>query len=222
MELTEMEKEELEKAVHELEEVTAPPPQEKVEITTRERLSKAIEGLTGFFKKSTTTKETPADDKTAAQGETALVKGQTDTAKEEDKVVDVTALLDSLNTGLLKSLSTVDGRVDDLSKAVGLIGRGLLAVCETQKQMYDMLAATPKSVPMGGVITNGKGREDGTEEVKKSGVSMAAIRKSLTAAANANEIDPQLLGMFHTQPQHVLELVPENVAKSYGIPRTLQ
>lgn len=220
-----MELTELEKAVQELDEVTEPPTQEKTEITIIGRLSKAMEGLTGLLKKSAVEKETPATTEKEAETppakEVTLSKGQ-DVAKEKEEVVDVTALLDSLNTGLLKSVATVDGRVETLSADVGHIVEAVLVLCKSQKALHEMIAATPKSVPMGGVISNGKGRDDGSEEVKKSVVSMASIRKALTAAANANEIEPQLLSMFHTQPQRVLELIPEDVAKSYNIPRTLQ
>ena len=213
---------ELESAVKELEEETEKSEQKKEEESHVGLLAKSVEVLSKAV--SSILKKSEGKEEPVTTGAETLSKSMTES--EQGQVIDGEEVLKAFQVGIEKSLSTVEenmaARLAQIENKMNAALEVMLPLVKSQLAIHKMVEASPKSMPMLGVLTNGAGREEVTP-IRKSGRPLreeAAL--GIESAVGAGKLEPSYLGRFNSRPEETLRLIPDDVRKSFNIPDTLK
>lgn len=225
--MTKSEKEQLQAAEDELKKALGEETEEEdKEPTILTRLAKGMASLLNRSNKDEPTKKTDAKTEPVKE-EGTLTKSEDDDKKDE--VIDVTKLLQAFSTDINANMSVIqksvggtDERLVRVEEAIDLICGQLATIMKSHALLHKAFETSPKSTPMLGVTTISKGK--GSEEppaTQGTKLSRDDIQGLIQDAVMAGELVPQTLGMFASNPNGVLANIPDTVAKSHGIPRSL-
>lgn len=211
----------LENAVKELEDETNKSEQKKEEESHVGLLAKSVEVLSKAVSSILKKSEDGKDEKKELTAEVSLSKSLSESGQGD--VIDGAEVLKAFQEGISKSLATVEhnlnAQIGQVQEAVKTALEVMLPLVKSQLAIHKMVEASPKSTPMLGVITNGKGRED--EQVRKSTGSFEDAFLSIKRAVVDKKLSADHLGRFQSRPEDTLRIIPVDVRKSYDIPDTL-
>lgn len=216
-----MEKTELQLSIEELEKSTATLAQEEKKPGIIAALTKSVSLLTGMLAKKTEIEEVEEPKKETVAKTEPVQKSQ---AVDEGEVFDVTEFLETLSSTIVKSLEAVASRVEKLETQGAMMGEAVAAMCKSHVSLHELVKGSPKSTPMPALTMKGRteSKTESTEEqsFEKSGQTRGQIMMKIERAVQNGDVQPHVLGTFGSNPASALAQISEEVAKSYGIPRT--